>query len=568
MKDDLHPISQPDPPAFSNEAAMIEERPVYAKQVPYILAGLIALAAVVFVFGLGGIALLGPDEPRYAEVAREMHATGDYISPRLCGCLWFEKPALFYWLAAGSYRLFGVGEFGARFPSALGAGLSAAAVALVLWRFVSPRLGVLASLVLLTSGLFIGYSRAATPDMLLALSITVALLSGYAMTVGQERSSRVRWLLLCGASTGLSVLAKGLVGVVLISGILGLYFAITGKRRAFSWKGWAAAIGVFLVVASVWYLPVTVEHGWSFVDQFFIDHHFKRYVSNRFYHPQPFYFYPAVALLGVMPWSLFLTVAALRIRRLRPRSDRWDSLVTLAWVWVGVPVVFFSFSVSKLPGYILPIFPALAIIVGYELERLWQGKLTRLLKASLWLTALLLVCLGVGYTAYMRHLVSGAAGGQMVWLWLPVTVAVAAAGLLAASKRRTFLFGAVAFVVSVVLGAALLLFPRVNDQWSLKRLSLEAAAALLPDEKIGFFIYKEFAPVFYAEGRVACGHPEGDILNALSQDRLAAALEKEPSLVVITLTKWQDDLEEDGRFEMEFIGSQGDALAFRVRMKR
>jgi hypothetical protein len=91
--------------------------------------------------------------------------------------------------------------------------------------------------------------------------------------------------------------------------------------------------------------------------------------------------------------------------------------------------------------------------------------------------------------------------------------------------------------------------------------------ALRANEKIGFFIYKEYAPVFYSEGRVVCGHPDGDILNALSQDRLVKALDQETSMVVITLERWRDDLEEDGRFEMEYLGSQGEALAFRIWLK-
>jgi hypothetical protein len=128
--------------------------------------------------------------------------------------------------------------------------------------------------------------------------------------------------------------------------------------------------------------------------------------------------------------------------------------------------------------------------------------------------------------------------------------------------------GVAATVACVVVGATTLLFPRVNDVWSLRALSLEAAAALEPGERIGFFIYKEFAPTFYAEGRVACGYGDGTILNALKQDKLAAALESESSMVIITLSRWQDDLEQDPRFLMEFIGSQGDALAFRVRLRR
>ena len=555
-------------PTNSSEAEMIEERTAYAKHRWYVLLGLLTLAAVAFFCGLGTLALLGPDEPRYAEVAREMFATGDYLSPRLCGCLWFEKPALFYWLAAGSYRIFGVGEFAARVPSALAATLTALFLGRVLWRSGSTRLGVAVPLVLMSSGLFIGYARAATPDMLLAASMTAAIISGHFVAIANEDAGRLKWLLLCAAAAALSVLAKGLVGVVLLVPILGLYFAIAGNLRSVRWQACAAALAVFLIVTASWYLPVTIKHGWAFIDQFFIDHHFRRYVSNRFSHRQPFYFYPALAVYGVAPWSFFLIAAAVRIRRLRPRRDHRDSLLTLAWIWVAVPIIFYSFSASKLPGYILPVFPALAIIIAAEVERLWRGEWTRGQNGVAWLTALLLVGLGAGYALYLRREGVDESGWRVALVWLPFAVALMSVGMLAASKRRVFTLGLAVVVAAVIIGTTTLLFPKVNDQWSLRLLSRKAAAALQPDEKIGFFIYKEFAPVFYAEGRVECGYPEGDILNALHQDRLVAALEKESSLVVITLERWQDDLEDDGRFDMEFIGSQGEALAYRVKLKK
>ena len=547
---------------------MIEESAVYAKHRWYFLLGLLILAGVSFSFGLGSLALLGPDEPRYAEVAREMFTTGDYISPRLCGCLWFEKPALFYWLAAGSYRIFGVGEFAARLPSALAAIVIALFLGRVLWKSGWARLGVAVPLVLMSSGLFIGYGRAATPDMLLAAAMTIAMISGHFIAISREETNRLKWMTLCAAAAAFSVLAKGLVGVVLVVAILGLYFAITGKLRSVRWQTWLAGLAVFLIVTASWYLPVTIKHGWAFIDQFFIDHHFRRYLSNRFSHRQPFYFYPALAVYGVAPWSFFLIGAAARIRRLRPRRDHRDSLLTLAWIWAGIPIVFYSFSASKLPGYLLPIFPALAIIIGAELERVWRGEWTRGQKGVAWLTVVLLVGLGVGYAIYLRRQGVDDSGGRIVLVWLPLAGALWSAVMLAASKRAAFTFSAAAVVAAIVIGATTLLFPKVNDRWSLRLLSTKALAALQPDEKIGFFIYKEFAPVFYAEGRVACGYPEGDILNALRQDRLAAALEKESSLVVITLERWQDDLEDDGRFDMEMLGSQGEAQAYRIRLKK
>ena len=551
----------------TGDREIIEERLPHAKYGPWAALLLTMLAVVAFFYGLGGPALLGPDEPRYAEVAREMFTTGDYISPRLCGCLWFEKPALFYWVASVSYRVFGVGEFGARFPSALAAAVTALFLGWWLWRSGFVRLGPLVSFVLMTSGLFIAYARAATPDMLLAACVGIALVSGYSGANSTSRKARIRSVVLCGAATGLSVLAKGLVGMVLIAAILGLYLVIIGRLKATGRWTWIAGFLLAAGVAAVWYVPVTVEHGWSFIEQFFIEHHFKRYVTNRFYHPQPFYFYPAIAVFGTAPWSFILLCAGWRLSKLRPRANRRDSLLTLAWLWALLPMVFFSFSVSKLPGYILPVFPALAIVIGSELERVWVGERTTGLKIALWMTAIGFVALSFGAAIFFLREGANPTGWLRLGLWLPTAIAIAAAVVLARTKMRVFLLGAGALVASLIFGATTILFPAVNNHWSRKQLSLEAASALRSGEKIGFFIDKEYAPVFYSQGRVECGQPEGDILNALREDRLAEALQGKSSMIVITLERWRKGLEEDGRFDLEFIGSQGEVLAYRVTMK-
>ena len=552
--------------AASDRLDIIEEPSQAAKPCFFILAGLIALAGLTFFFGLGRLALIGPDEPRYAEVAREMFATGDYISPRLCGCLWFEKPALLYWMGAGAYHLFGVNEFAARFPSAFSALAATLFLCHALRRAGLSRLGPIASLVLLTSGIFIGFARAGNPDMLLAAAMTLAFVSAHISTITKGRARLLYWML-CWAGVGAAVLAKGLVGVVFAVIILAAYFVVSGRLKSLRWRDGLSASAIFFAVAAVWHLPVIVRHGRSFIDEFFIEHHFQRYLTEVYGHPQPFYFFLFIALAGVMPWTFFLIPAAARLRSLKPRSDERDQLLSLAWIWFGVPLLFFTFSSSKLPGYLLPVFPALAIIIGVEVERFWGGERTLLLKIAGWMTALLLISIGVAFVIYLSSKSISPAGWQTALYWGPLIAAIIATASFVASRNRAFIIGGAAVVASVIVGSAVMLFPTLNEELSLKTLSLQAAAALRPGEKITFYIKKEFAPVFYAEGRVVCGIGEGSILNALQPEKLIPAFELNPTLIVITPAHWMAELEVDPRFDTEFIAKQRDVYAARVRLR-
>lgn len=542
---------------------MIVEPSRAAKQLPYTLLVLVAFAVILFSFGLGRIALVGPDEPRYSEVAREMFATGDYVSPRLCGCLWFEKPVLLYWLAAASYHLFGVSEFAARFPSVIAAISTMVFVYYGLKRAASERLAIAASFAFVTSGLVIAYARVATPDILLTAAMSVALLSGYLARESIGRARTLYWAL-CFAAMGAAVLAKGLVGIALVVAILAVYLAVMRQLQFIRWRDALIGAAVFLVIAGTWYAPVTIRHGWNFIEEFFVRHHFQRYTSNQFGHPQPFYFFFIIAIEGIAPWSFFLIPAAARLKSLKPG----DALLVFAWIWVAVPLLFFSASGSKLPGYILPIFPALAIIIGAELERFIGGERSVLLTAAAWLTALLLVGIGAGFVVYYMHERIGANGWPLIFLGMPAAFAVLAVVVLAKKRRQAFVISVAGVMLSLIFGAAILLLPTLSDKLTLKSLSLEAAAALRPGERITFFIKKEFAPVFYAEGRVLCGGADSDILNALSEDILADALRSESSLIVITTSNWRTGLESDPRFATELLATQGDALAFRVSLIR
>ena len=556
-----------DPSAPDNKAKIIEEPLSPAKESRYALAAILAASAFAYFFGLGQLGFLGPDEPRYAEVAREMFVGGDYISTHLCGCLWFEKPVLLYWMSAISYRFFGVNELAARLPSAVAAIATVALVFYALRRLSLPRIAVSSALVLATSGIFIAYARVANPDMLLTAGITAAVLAGFFATKTSGRT-RLIWTVLAFFFMGLGMLAKGLVGVVLVIAILGIYLALTRQFDLIRWRDCLLGFVVFIAAAGTWYIPVTMRHGWAFIEEFFIRHHFQRFTTNEFGHPQPVYFFLIVAIAGAAPWTFFLIPAAARLWSLRPRIDQRDSLLALAWVWVAVPLIFFSLSESKLPGYILPIAPALAVIVGAEVERLWNGDRARTLTIAKWATALALPGMCAGFMVYLHRESVSLSGWRMLLEFLPLAVALVSVVALAMKKRLAFITGVAGVVLTLILASVVLVFPVLRDEVTLKTLSLEAAAALRPGEKIGFYLKKEFAPVFYAEGRVLCEPRRGGTFYALHQDMLADALQTEPSLIIITDARWLPGLEGDPRFAIQPIASDGDALALRVELKR
>ncbi|MGH9769345.1 MAG: ArnT family glycosyltransferase, partial [Blastocatellia bacterium] len=192
---------------------------------------LVILCAIVFFYGLGGLPLIGPDEPRYAEVAREMYATGDWVTPRLGGIKWFEKPALTYWISAAGYALFGENEFGARFGVAVVATLGVLLLYYFGRREHSARFGYLSAATLATCGLWPGFARGATFDLPLTVAIEIALFSFFLWESKESQVGANRlWYVFCFA-LGLATLAKGLVGVIVPLAIVAPYLFLTG-----AWK--------------------------------------------------------------------------------------------------------------------------------------------------------------------------------------------------------------------------------------------------------------------------------------------------------------------------------------------
>jgi 4-amino-4-deoxy-L-arabinose transferase-like glycosyltransferase len=330
---------------------------------------ILATLYVCYFSHLGAIGFVGPDEPRYAWIARDMVETGDWVTPRLDGKPWFEKPPLLYWGAALSFKLFGVSEAAARLPSAVSALLATLALAWLALRLYGAETARWLLLLLPTTVGMIGFSHAAATDMPFSGMLTIAMVCA-AVVLGLTRNEntpilpRTPWLALIffGFSLGLAVLAKGPAAIILSGGAIFFWALFTKRWRDAFRLLHPAAIASFCLTALPWYI-LCARRNPDFFRIFIIEHNFKRYLTLEFQHIQPFWFYLPVLLVAFLPWTATLLWTAFEgsTRIVESKKISPHSLFLLSWsVFV---LLFFSFSQSKLPGYILPGIPAICLIV-------------------------------------------------------------------------------------------------------------------------------------------------------------------------------------------------------------
>ncbi len=330
-----------------------------------LLAG---FCAFLFFWGLNYFGLIGADEPRYAQVAREMFAGHNWITPVLGGEPWLEKPVFYYWQAIAAYSIVGVSDWASRLPSAFDATLLVVAVYLFLRRF-RPGFHLDGALMTVSCAAVIGYARAASMDMPLAAAFTTALLGWYAWYESGHKAYLAGFYL----CLGLGMLAKGPVAPLLAGSII-VIFAWRKRDIALLWRTlWLPGILLFCVVALPWYIAVQLKNP-EFFRIFILEHNLARFGTNLYHHQQPSWYYVPVAFLGLLPWTVIVVAATFKAiqswwsvgKSYVQAEDQWDAFLV---IWVLVPLLFFSFSQSKLPGYIVPAVPAGTLLVAEYVRR-------------------------------------------------------------------------------------------------------------------------------------------------------------------------------------------------------
>ncbi len=333
------------------------------------------LAAILYLPGLGRPALWEPDEGRYAEIAREMVISGDYVTPRDDFELYFEKPPLVYWAEAASIKIFGVNEFAVRLPAALFSIGQVVVTAALAEMMLGASAGLFAALALALSPLFFGFARFATLDPALAFFLTAALAAFYVAARDESFSqpSARRWMLTSAAMLALGTLAKGPIALLLGGAIALAWMASEGRLRQITQMPLVWCFIKYAAIVVPWFVLAEARNP-GFMHFFIVHEHLERYVASSEHGWGPWFFIPIV-IGGTWPWIFFVPLgwSAMRAVNGLPESAPAPSRRAAARflvIWFIVILVFFSIPRSKLGSYILPALAPLAIVAGYGLARM------------------------------------------------------------------------------------------------------------------------------------------------------------------------------------------------------
>lgn len=336
------------------------------------LFALLAAFALLWFCNLGYRHLIKPDEGRYSEIPREMVASGDWLTPRLNGYKYFEKPPLQYWATAASFTAFGMNEWTARLWTGLTGFLG---VLLVFWagnRLFAPPAGLLGAAVAGSSFLYAVLGHFLTLDMALTFFMSASVFTFAVAQQEPAQAARRRWMLLAWSSAALAVLTKGPVAVVLPAGAVAAYVLLHRDWRLLSRLELARGGLLFLGIAAPWFVMVSIANP-EFPRFFFIHEHFERFLTKEHGRYQPAWFFLPILLVGIVPWIVSL-FPALRSAWTRTAAAGFRTHRFLL-LWCALVFVFFSASSSKLISYILPLFPALSLLIGEHFRSASRGAL-------------------------------------------------------------------------------------------------------------------------------------------------------------------------------------------------
>ncbi len=334
------------------------------------------VAGALYLPGLGSPALLEPDEGRYAEIAREMVQSGDYITPRDDWVRYFEKPPLMYWATAGAIRVLGENEFAVRLPAAMCSIGEVVVTCALAEQMFGASAGLLAALALALSPLVFGFARFLTLDPALALFVTAALGAFYAAASAPDLRAGAarRWLVVAAAMAAIGTLAKGPVALVISGAVALIYLLLEGRLRDVAAIPWLRCAALYGAIVMPWFVAVAGRNP-EFLGYFFLHEHLHRYLANTEHSWGP-WFLVAAAIAGTWPWLYFVPLGV----RAVGRGARELSALRFLSIWFLFVLIFFSIPRSKLGSYILPGIPPIAVMAGYGLKTLRELDRSRIRK--------------------------------------------------------------------------------------------------------------------------------------------------------------------------------------------
>jgi 4-amino-4-deoxy-L-arabinose transferase-like glycosyltransferase len=500
-------------------------RPVRARR--WVAVVLVFATLVLWFVSIEHRKLVNPDEGRYAEIPREMLASGDWLTPRLNNIKYFEKPPLQYWVTAAIYRVFGFDEWTARlWPSVTGL-LGILLTGFAGWRLFGKETGVAASLILLSSVYYVIFANVLTLDMGFTFFLSLVLV-GYLMAQRDALQPRVRtaWMLAAWAAMGLAVLSKGLAGAVLPALALITYTAMQRDRSG--WRNLRMAVGVplMLLIAAPWFVSVSMANP-EFFQFFFIHEHLQRFTGTMHHRSGPWWYFIPVLVVALFPWLVLLAEAALRAWRHESARGAFSPRRFLL-AWAVSQLVFFSLSGSKLPAYVLPILPALALLIATRIVELDGVQIAKRVTPLALLAGL--ACF-VGTEAmeamHRKSIEFDYYEDYSVWLET-ASVIMVAASLLLWWQRRAKRVAVVAFCLSLFLASELIIagFEHLSPLQSAYSLAQKVKPLLRPSTPLFLVeMYNQSLPPYL-------GRP---VTLVAYEDELYFGLQQEPERGIPTL---------------------------------
>ncbi len=500
--------------------------PINIKRLPVLFC--LALLAVVWFWGLGHRPLFNTDEGRYAEIPREMLVSGNWVTPRLDGLRYFEKPPLQYWATAAAYAAFGVHDWTARLWTALAGYLTILLAAFAATRLYGRRVGWMAGAVLAGSFYFgfLGHFNTLDAGLAFAMSLT---LFGFLLAQHAPPRSRAElgWMLVAYGGAALAVLTKGLIGILLPGAVLVLYIVLKRDWILLRRLRLLPGLGIFLALTLPWFVAVSIQNH-DFLWQFFMVQQFLRFLTPISHRPGPWWYFLPLLALAVLPWLVSAVRALVQGIRASVRREPFNPQAWL-WLWLVFIVVFFSISRSKLPSYVLPTIPAFAVLIARALDGArhapWAG----------WGLSVLAGIAGVLIGVFGVHLIHGsdpAMVHQFVPWFIVASGLVLLAGAVAFFLRRRVLVAVVMVAAAWLVATRLIMLggAAFGPEYSTRQLVVAVAPYNRPDIPVySVGGYQQTLPFYLRRTMILVAY-HGELAFGIAHARTSLAQRYLPSL--------------------------------------